>query len=165
MVELLNGLFSRFKHLAERHGVEKIKTIGGSYMAAAGLPVETEDRAGAIAELALDMLQVVEEFESSWPNLRIRVGINTGPVVAGVIGTKKFIYDLWGETVNIASRMESPGKPGQIQVSEYSYDPLKDRYEFQKRGTLISKKKKEIHTTYFMLGRKNPVPLIGGESR
>lgn len=134
-------------------------------MAAAGLPVETEDRAGAIAELALDMLQVVEEFESSWPNLRIRVGINTGPVVAGVIGTKKFIYDLWGETVNIASRMESPGKPGQIQVSEYSYDPLKDRYEFQKRGTLISKKKKEIHTTYFMLGRKNPVPLIGGESR
>ena len=159
VVELLNALFSRFDSLAEEHGVEKIKTIGDSYMAAAGLPVESEDHAGAIAELALDMLQVVEEFEETRPDLRIRIGINTGPVVAGVIGTKKFIYDLWSETVNIASRMESLSKPGLIQVSEYSYVHLKDRYEFQKRGTLISKKKKEIHTTYFMLGRKQPALL------
>ncbi|NEQ24107.1 MAG: adenylate/guanylate cyclase domain-containing protein, partial [Microcoleus sp. SIO2G3] len=117
LVVLLNRLFSMFDEIAEKHGAEKIKTIGDAYMVVAGLPIPKSDHAQAIANLALDMQQAVARFNVEQnQSFSIRIGINTGPVVAGVIGLKRFIYDLWGDTVNIASRMESHGLAGCIQV-------------------------------------------------
>ncbi|HEY9888198.1 MAG TPA: adenylate/guanylate cyclase domain-containing protein, partial [Candidatus Obscuribacterales bacterium] len=117
LVELLNEVFSNFDRLAEKHGLEKIKTIGDAYMAAAGLPVPRPDHVDAVALMALDMQQAIAQFTR--PNgepFQLRIGINTGPVIAGVIGMRKFAYDLWGDTVNIASRMETTGVAGRIQV-------------------------------------------------
>lgn len=117
LVTLLNELFSRFDRLAERHSLEKIKTIGDSYLVVGGLPLPRADHAEAVAEMALEMLASVRDLNSdSGINIRVRIGLNTGPVVAGVIGRKKFTYDLWGTAVNLASRMQSNGLPDRIHL-------------------------------------------------
>lgn len=154
VVELLNKIFSIFDQLAEQYAVEKIKTIGDAYMVVGGLPQPHPDCAKAIAQMALDMQREVRQLaaETGIP-LNIRIGINNGPVVAGVIGIKKFIYDLWGDAVNTASRMESHGIPGQIQVSEITYFLLRDRFQFQSRGA-IEIKGKGMMKTYLLLGVK-----------
>ncbi len=154
VVEVLNDIFSAFDHLADRHGLEKIKTIGDAYMVVGGLPTPRKDHAEAIAAMAIDMLQEIRRLslEHSEP-FSIRIGIHTGPVVAGVIGLKKFIYDLWGDTVNIASRMESHGITGCIQVTVETQELLKDKYTFQKRGA-IQIKGKGYMITYLLTGPK-----------
>ena len=137
LVLLLNTLFSEFDRITARHRVEKIKTIGDAYMAVAGLPAPDPDHAEHIADVALEMLEAVARTnESSGRTLQLRIGLNSGPVVAGVIGLNKFAYDLWGETVNTASRMESHGQPGLIQASQSTYELLKDKYRFTALGNI-----------------------------
>jgi class 3 adenylate cyclase len=154
LVELLNQVFSIFDTLVAEHGVEKIKTIGDAYMVVAGLPVPCFNHVEQIAGLALDMQQAITYFNAQNAyDLSIRIGIHTGPVVAGVIGIRKFAYDLWGDTVNMASRMESHGLAGQIQVSESIYEILKDQFVFVKRGTIQVKGKGEM-MTYFLQGKQ-----------
>lgn len=155
LVEFLNQIFSRFDQLAETQNLEKIKTIGDAYMVAGGLPVPREDHAAAIAEMALAIQESITDVALKFNEpLQIRIGINTGPVVAGVIGTTKFIYDLWGDTVNVASRMESYGIAGKIQVTEATYQQLQHLYVFEKRGVIDVKGKGEM-TTYWLVGRKS----------
>lgn len=154
LVRQLNDLFSGFDRLTEQHGLEKIKTIGDCYMAAAGLPQLRPDHAEAVAELALDMQDELARFnELSGTSLNVRTGIHTGPVVAGIIGTRKFNYDLWGNTVNIASRMESHGVAGRIQVTEETHSRLREKYNFDCRGP-IQVRGKGTMITYFLAGRK-----------
>lgn len=154
LVNFLNCIFSSFDLLAEKYNLEKIKTIGDAYMVAAGLPEPRPDHAEAIAEMALEMRGVICDLATTKAeNFTMRMGINTGQVVAGVIGTKKFSYDLWGDAVNVASRMESSGKPGKIQVSETTYELLKDKYIFQPRGLIPIKGKGEM-LTYWLIGKK-----------
>uniref|UniRef100_A0ACD5H335 Adenylate/guanylate cyclase domain-containing protein n=1 Tax=Desertifilum tharense IPPAS B-1220 TaxID=1781255 RepID=A0ACD5H335_9CYAN len=158
LVRLLNQIFSKFDALTEHHQLEKIKTIGDAYMVVGGLPVPRADHARAIAEIALDMLEATAQFNAETDqNFSIRIGIHTEPVVAGVIGTKKFIYDLWGDTVNTASRMESHGVAGCIQVSSVTYDLLQDGYELTPRGQVYIKGKGEMFT-YFLLGKAQISP-------
>jgi adenylate cyclase len=153
VVALLNRVFSAFDVLTQRHHLEKIKTIGDAYMVAAGLPIPRLDHAEAMAEMALDMRDEADRCgrEVGFP-LAIRIGMDSGPVVAGVIGRSKFIYDLWGDTVNTASRMESHGLAGQIQVTGRTYERLKSRYELRARGELDVKGKGPM-PTYFLVGR------------
>lgn len=147
LVNILGDIFTEIDRIADRYGIEKIKTIGDSYMAVAGLPYPREDHAEAIARMALDMRNNLESHPlCKQHNLVFRIGINTGSVVAGVIGEKKFIYDLWGDAVNTASRMESHGEPGAIQVTRETYEKLKDQFEFQSRGTIFVKGKGEMET-------------------
>jgi class 3 adenylate cyclase len=154
LVTMLNDLFSTFDRLAEQHGLEKIKTIGDAYMVVAGIPQPVADHATAIAHMALDMMAGVAEYAARvGVPLTIRVGIHTGSVVAGVIGKKKFIYDLWGDTVNLASRMESTGLPGRIQVSEATYELLRDLFDFEERGPIEVKGKGQL-SVYLLLGPK-----------
>ncbi len=152
LVKLLNEIFSEFDRLAERHGLEKIKTIGDAYMVVGGLPIPRPDHAEAVAEMALEMQAKISQI-GSCQQLSIRIGINTGPVVAGVIGIKKFIYDLWGDTVNVASRMESHGLPDTIHVTEQTYQALSHKYVFKSRG-LVSVKGKGEMPTYLLVDRK-----------
>jgi class 3 adenylate cyclase len=147
IVDMLNGLFSRFDELAQKLEIEKIKTIGDCYMAVCGLPKPCLDHTARMARMALQMTDVTAEYskEMGIP-LQLRIGINSGPVVAGVIGATKFIYDLWGDTVNLASRMESTGVPGRIQVTRSVYDRLHDTFDLQERGVVQVKGKGEIAT-------------------
>ena len=155
LVELLNEIFSAFDRLTETHGLEKIKTIGDSYMVVAGLPHPRADHARAIADMSLDMQLAIQTFNRQRQrDFQIRIGIHSGSVVAGVIGLKKFIYDLWGDTVNTASRMESHGIPGKIQVTSTTYELLKEFYIFERRGEIHIKGKGNMET-YFLLDRQS----------
>jgi class 3 adenylate cyclase len=152
-VALLNELFSQFDALTESRGLEKIKTVGDAYMVAGGLPNPRPDHARAVAELALEMLDLAarRSFPDGEP-VRLRIGIDTGPVVAGVIGRRRFSYDLWGDTVNTASRMETTGIPGCIQITERTRELLGDRYVLRERGKIQVKGKGKM-LTYFLSGR------------
>ena len=150
LVKRLNVIFSQFDQLAEIYGVEKIKTIGDAYMVVGGLPTPRDDHAEAIAEMALGMQAKIAKLSAdTGENLAIRVGINSGPVVAGVIGVSKFTYDLWGDTVNVAARMEVTGFAGSIQVTDVTYELLKDKYLLEKRGLTPIKGKGDM-VTYWL---------------
>jgi adenylate cyclase len=149
MVDILDRLFSHFDELVERHGLEKIKTVGDCYMAAAGVPDPHADHARRAALLALDMREAVATSAvAGREGLELRIGINSGPVVAGVIGRKRFIYDLWSDAVNTASRMESHGTPGEIQITGATYELVKDEFVCRPRGTIVVKGKGEMETWY-----------------
>jgi len=155
VVDLLNCIFSVFDQLADKHKLEKIKTIGDAYMVVGGIPDVSQHHVEAIAEMALDMRQAIATLgQQQQQPLSIRIGINTGPVVAGVIGRKRFVYDLWGDAVNIASRMESQGEPGGIQVTEAVWLRLRHRYVLEKRG-LVNIKGKGDMCTYWLKGRSD----------
>jgi adenylate cyclase len=156
VVAMLDAVFAGWDALAAAQGVEKIKTIGDAYMAAGGIPRPRSDHVEAIAEMALAMRPLLARFGAdAGVALEVRIGIDTGPVVAGVIGRAKFIYDLWGDTVNTASRMESHAPPGTIQVTERAYELLRERYELHPRGTVEIKGKGPM-TTYLLVGRSEP---------
>lgn len=159
LVNLLNDIFSTFDGLVERFGLEKIKTIGDAYMVVGGLPEPRADHAEAILELAIAMQTAIKNFRRhDGSPFHLRIGINTGPVVAGVIGLKKFSYDLWGDAVNIASRLESHGLVDAIQVSAATYRCLQNRYQFQDRGCIAIKGRGSLQT-YLYQGRRTASPL------
>ena len=145
VVTLLNGLFSRFDVAAHELGIEKIKTVGDAYMAVCGLPVPVADHAARMTRMAIRMVHITREHALDHRvSMRLRVGINSGPVVAGVIGKSKYIYDLWGDTVNLASRMESGGLPDMIQVTRSVYERLKGEFAFEERGPIEVKGKGQV---------------------
>jgi class 3 adenylate cyclase len=161
VVDMLNGLFRRFDRVAHELGIEKIKTIGDCYMAVCGLPKPCSDHAEKMARMALRMLQETREHgKEKGLSLQMRIGLNSGPVVAGVIGTSKFIYDLWGDTVNLASRMESTGVPGEIQVTRSVYEHLKGSFQLEGRGVIPVKGKGEIEA-WLLHGEARAMPLAG----
>ncbi|MDB9516166.1 adenylate/guanylate cyclase domain-containing protein [Roseofilum reptotaenium CS-1145] len=154
LVDMLNQVFSTFDQLTETYGLEKIKTIGDAYMVAGGLPDPMPNHLDVMARMALSMQAYMGQFYTPMgDNFQIRIGMHTGSVIAGVIGKKKFIYDLWGDTVNVASRMESSGEPGKIQVTEVVYEVLKEQYILEKRGKIRVKGKGEMDT-YWLVSRK-----------
>ncbi|MFP4009385.1 MAG: adenylate/guanylate cyclase domain-containing protein, partial [Spirulinaceae cyanobacterium] len=154
LVDSLNDIFSAFDQLAQKYGLEKIKTIGDAYMVAGGLPIPRSDHAEVVAEMALDMQASIRRFRRDDGEVfRLRIGINTGPVVAGVIGINKFIYDLWGDAVNVASRMESHGVPEGIQVTQQTYEYLRHKYRFDPRGEITIKGKGKMQT-YWLRGHR-----------
>ncbi len=165
LVTMLNELFSAFDRLAEKHGLEKIKTIGDAYMVVAGIPQPIANHAVALAHMALDMNEAIAAYAASHgSDLSIRIGIHTGSVVAGVIGEKKFIYDLWGDTVNTASRMESTGLPGRIHVTEATQVLIRDEFELEQRIP-IEVKGKGMMTTYLVVGPKSHDPARRSSTR
>lgn len=156
VVNLLNDIISEFDRLAARHGVEKIKTIGDAYMAVAGLPEPAEDHAERLARMALDMLSTVERVRAERGlSLDMRIGMASGPVLAGVIGTRKFSYDVWGDTVNMAARLENLGAPGRIHICPKCRERLQDAFELESRG-LTEIKGVGQQETWFLLGPKLP---------
>jgi adenylate cyclase len=153
LVEFLNHVFTDFDRLVERHGLEKIKTTGDSYMVVSGVPSPRPDHAQALARLALDMRDAataLRDFDNR--RVPIRIGIASGPVVAGVVGTRKFFYDVWGDAVNVASRMETTGEPDKIQVSEEAHERLRNDFMFEERGSIEVKGKGRMRT-WFLVGR------------
>lgn len=159
LVNVLNTIFSRFDRLAEKHKLEKIKTIGDAYMVVGGLPVPSKMHAQAIAEMALDMQEVIADFSADYgEEFTLRIGIHSGPAVAGVIGSAKFSYDLWGDTVNTAQRMESSGHSGTIHLSQATRDLLDDDYQFEQRAPVFVKGKGEMQT-FFLSGRNGRDPM------
>jgi len=164
IVDFLNELFTRFDRAARRQRIEKIKTIGDAYMAVAGLPTPCPDHAERVVNMGLDMLAETAAFAGERSiAASLRIGINSGPVVAGIVGTMKFIYDLWGDTVNVASRMESHGMPGAIQVTQSVYEKLKDRYDFKARGQIQVKGKGQIDTwLLYPATVRIPAPALTG---
>jgi adenylate cyclase len=160
VVGILDHLFSHFDTLAERYGLEKIKTIGDCYMVAAGVPTPRRDHAQALALMAIDMVEAMKSSDDvGHLGLELRVGINSGPVVAGVIGRKRFLYDLWGDAVNTASRMESHGTPGRIQITRATYELVCDEFECEPRGTITIKGKGEMEVWY-LVGRRESVERV-----
>ncbi|HYG71926.1 MAG TPA: adenylate/guanylate cyclase domain-containing protein [Actinomycetota bacterium] len=156
VVGVLDRLFTRFDVLVEKHGLEKIKTIGDCYMAASGVPEPNPDHARRAALLALDMREAIATAPvAGGLGLQLRIGINSGPVVAGVIGSKRFLYDLWGDAVNTASRMESHGSPGEIQITRATFDLLKDEFVCTPRGTVDVKGKGAMETWYVIGARES----------
>jgi adenylate cyclase len=165
VVGMLDHLFSHFDTLADRYGLEKIKTIGDCYMVAAGVPTSRPDHARALALMALDMVAAMRSGdEVGHLGLELRVGINSGPVVAGVIGRKRFLYDLWGDAVNTASRMESQGSPGRIQITRATMELLGDEFEYERRGTITVKGKGDMEVWY-LVGRRAGAPTRPGSER
>jgi adenylate cyclase len=151
VVGILDDLFSHFDTLVERHGLEKIKTIGDAYMAAAGVPDPSPRHARMAARLALEMREAIATSAvGGGSGLELRIGINSGPLIAGVIGSKRFLYDLWGDAVNTASRMESQGMPGEIQITRATYELLKDEFVCRRRGTIEVKGKGQMETWYLV---------------
>jgi len=145
LITLLNSVFTKFDDLSQKHRAEKIKTIGDAYMAVAGVPIRSPHHAEQMAAMALDMQQVIERHNhETGQALQIRIGLDSGPVVAGVIGKQKFAYDLWGDTVNTAARMESHGVPGEIQVTPATHALLHANYHFEERGSIDIKSKGTI---------------------
>ena len=141
IVQLLNEIFSAFDTLVEKHGVEKIKTLGDAYLVAGGISVPRPDHAEAVAALAIDLREEMERLNLQYDtSIRLRMGISTGPVIAGVIGRKTFSYGVWGETVNLACRLESTGEAGKIQIAESTYERLKHKYQFQKKHSIDDKR-------------------------
>jgi len=166
VVGYLDRLFSHFDDLAERYGLEKIKTIGDCYMVAAGVPTPRPDHAQALALMALDMLVAMRSEEQvAHLGHELRIGINSGPVVAGVIGRKRFLYDLWGDAVNTASRMESHGTPGRIQITRATYELLADEFECEPRGTIDVKGKGEVEAWYLIGPKAERSASDGDEAR
>ena len=154
LVNLLNQIFSLFDRLCEKYSLEKIKTIGDEYMVVGGVPTFRPDHAEAVAAMALDMQTAIANFKhDDGEPFQLRIGINTGPVIGGVIGKKKFIFDLWGDAVNVASRLETQGQKGRIQVSEETYEHLQDKYDLEKRGKIHIKGRGEM-VSYWLLGKK-----------
>lgn len=160
LVGLLNDVFTTFDGLVEELGLEKIKTVGDEYMVAAGVPVERTDHAHALAELALRIRDRSRSHQFGGHDISLRIGINSGPLVAGIVGTHKFAYDLWGDTVNTASRMESEGIAGAIQVSPATYELIRDDFICEPRGTISVKGKGEM-STYLLVGRADETPGSG----
>ncbi len=156
MVSLLNEIFSRFDVLADRHGVEKIRTIGDNYMAVCGVPERRPDHASAVARMALDMRRFLDELRARGEGrIDFRIGIESGPCVGGVIGLRKFVFDIWGDPVNTASRMESHGVAGRIHVGEAAYLLLRDGFELEPRGVIEVKGKGPMRT-WFLVGEREP---------
>jgi adenylate cyclase len=154
-LDLLNEIFSGFDELVVKYGLEKIKTIGDAYMVAGGLPEPRPDHAEAVAAMALEMPLVLAAASRNRTDLACRIGLNSGPAVAGIVGAKKFFYDVWGDTVNTASRMEASSLPGRVQVSKATRDAIAATFNLQKRGEIDIKGKGPM-TTYFLLGRRGP---------
>lgn len=155
MVDLLNEIFSYFDSLVEKHDLEKIRTIGDNYMVAAGVPRPRSDHAQILARLALEMEEYLRDRpDNGGPKIEFRIGLNSGPVVGGVIGRKKFVYDVWGDAVNIASRMESEGVPGRIQITPATHELIKRDFECVPRGRIPVKGKGEMET-WFLVGARN----------
>ncbi|MFV2062128.1 MAG: adenylate/guanylate cyclase domain-containing protein [Chloroflexota bacterium] len=153
LVESLNAIFSRFDALSQQLGVEKIKTIGDAYLAVAGVPVGRPDHAAACAQMALGMIDELQQANVDLATpFRIRIGIATGPVVAGVIGTHKYVYDIWGDTVNLASRLETSCEAGRIQISERTASQLGDMFVLENRGSLTLKGKGDV-IAFYLTGR------------
>ncbi len=162
LVAVLNQLFTEFDSLIEKYGLEKIKTIGDAYMVAGGVPNKLENAEEAAADFSLEMLQVVKQFDRKFQHgLDMRIGMHCGPVVAGVIGKQKFTYDMWGDTVNVAARMESHGLPGEIHISEALADILKDKYLLAQRGWVEVKGKGLMQT--FWVKQKEPNPEFANQ--
>jgi adenylate cyclase len=154
LVRFLNEVFTAFDRLVERHGLEKIKTTGDNYMVVSGVPVPRSDHAAALVQLALEMLDAARHIhDPEGRDVSIRIGIASGPVVAGVVGMKKFFYDVWGDAVNVASRMESTGVPGRLQVSPETFERVKDQFEFESRGPIDVKGKGKM-TTWLLTAPK-----------
>ncbi|HWJ92743.1 MAG TPA: adenylate/guanylate cyclase domain-containing protein [Flavisolibacter sp.] len=156
LVAELNFFFSAFDRIVEKYNIEKIKTIGDAYMCAGGLPVENDTHAEDVVKAAVEMRDFIRQHRSKESELvfEIRIGVNTGPVVAGIVGLRKFAYDIWGDTVNIASRMETTSEPGKINISGATYELIKDRFDCVYRGKINAKNKGEIDM-YFVEGLKN----------
>jgi adenylate cyclase len=149
LIESLNRVFSGFDELADYHKLEKIKTIGDGYMVAGGLIEQNADHLAAMATMALAMHENVRELNSEFGGLSLRIGLQAGSVIAGVIGIRKFIYDVWGDTVNTASRLQSQGAPGRTHVSETVFERLQGRFAFDARGTIELKGRGPMNT-YFL---------------
>ena len=159
LVDTIGFYFSKFDAIIEKHGLEKIKTIGDAYMCAGGLPFPTEDHAQKMVRAAFEIAEFVKETKqdvaASEMTFDIRIGINTGPVVAGVVGTKKFAYDIWGDTVNVASRMESMSEPGRINISHSTYELIKSDFECEYRGEIEAKNRGKVKMYFVNGGKEN----------